>query len=168
MGDERWEEAIAALERFVAVVSEARDRHMGYRNLAACYLALERYDDALAALDQANRLGPEDANLVHSRGVILACAGRIAGALAEFERLVRRSPAVAREYGTQNTLQHLHRIQNGEMSIGSYLIDHLEAQVTGNMNMGDWHLVERKARPMIAADPQRPEGHFALGVACAK
>ena len=168
MGDERWEGAIAAFERFVAVVSEAPDRHRGYRNLAACHLALERYDDALAALDQASRLGPDDANMVHSRGVILACAGRIADALAEFDRLVRRWPAVAREYGTQNTLQHLVRIQNGETSTGSYLVNHLEAQVTANMNMGDWHLVERKARRMIAADPRRPEGHFALGVACAE
>jgi tetratricopeptide (TPR) repeat protein len=166
MGDERWEEASAAFERFLDVVSEASDRYPGYRNLAACHLALERYDDALAALDQASRLEPDDANIVHSRGVILACAGRIADALAEFERLVRRWPAVAREYETQNTLQLLHRIQNGETSTGSYLINHLEAQVTANMNMGDWHLVERKARRMIAADPQRPEGHFALGVAC--
>jgi tetratricopeptide (TPR) repeat protein len=168
MGDERWEEASAAFERFVAVVSGLRDRHLGYRNLAACHLALERYDDALAALDQASRLVPDDANMVHSRGVILACAGRIAEALAEFERLVRRWPAVAREYETQDTLRHLHRIQNGEASPGSYLIKHLEAQLTANMDTGDWHLVERKARRMIAADPQRPEGHFALGVARAE
>jgi tetratricopeptide (TPR) repeat protein len=168
MGDERWEEASAAFERFVAVVSESSDRYLGYRNLAACHLAMERYDDALAALDQASRLEPDDANMVHSRGVILACAGRIADALAEFERLVRRWPAVAREYETRNTLQHLHRIQNGETPAGSYLANHLEAQVTANMNMGDWHLVERKARRMIAADPRRSEGHFALGVACAE
>jgi tetratricopeptide (TPR) repeat protein len=106
--------------------------------------------------------------MVHSRGVILACAGRIADALAEFERLERRWPAVAREYGTQDMLQHLHRIQNGEASPGSYLIKHLEAQLTANMNTGDWDVVERKARRMIDADPQRPEGHFALGVACAE
>jgi tetratricopeptide (TPR) repeat protein len=168
MGDERWEEAIAAFERFVDVVSKAAGRHMGYRNLAACHLALERYDDALAALDQAGRLGPEDANMVHSRGVILACAGRPADAIAEFERFVRQWPAAVREYGTQDTLQHLRRIQNGETPAGSYLVNHLEAQVTANMNMGDWHLVERKARRMIAADPHRPEGHFALGVACAE
>jgi tetratricopeptide (TPR) repeat protein len=168
MGDEQWEKASAAFARFVAVVSEVRDRHLGYRNLAACHLALERYDDALAALDQASCLAPDDANMVHSRGVILACAGRIADALAEFERLERRWPAVAREYGTQDTLRHLHRIQNGEASPGSYLIKHLEAQLTANMNTGDWDVVERKARRMIDADPQRPEGHFALGVACAE
>jgi tetratricopeptide (TPR) repeat protein len=129
---------------------------------------MERYDDALAALDSASDLVPDDANTVHSRGVILACAGRIADALAEFERLVRRWPAVAREYETQHTLQDLHRIQNGEASPGSYLVKHLEAQVAVNMNMGDWQLAECKARRMIAADPQCPEGHFALGVACAE
>lgn len=32
--------------------------------------------------------------------------------------------------------------------------------------MGDFHLVERKARRMMAANPRRPEGHFALSVAC--
>ena len=166
MGDEQWEEAIASLERFLDLVPEVSDRQRAYRNVAACALALERYDDALATLDQAGRLGPEDANMIHSRGVILACAGRIADAIAEFDRVVRCWPAVAQEYGTQNTLQHLHRIQNGEAPAGSYLVDHLEAQVTANINMGDWHLVERKARRMIAADLHRPQGHFALGVAC--
>lgn len=166
MGDERWDEARAAFERFLAVASDARDRYMGYRNLGACLLDLEWYDDALAALDQASRIVPDDANMVHSRGVILACAGRIADAMDEFDRLVHRWPALVPEYGTQDVLEHLHRIQSGEMAPGSYLADHLEGQVTTNMHMGDWHLVERKARRMIAVDPQSPRGHFILGLVC--
>ena len=168
MGDERWEEAIASFERFLDLVAEAPDRQRAYRNLAACALALERYDEALAALDQASRLGPEDPDLAHSRGVIVACAGRTAEAIAEFERLARHWPEAAREYDTQTTLQHLRRIQSSEAPPGSYLVDHLQGQIGDNMHVGDWHLVECKGRRMIAADPQRPEGHFALGAACAQ
>jgi len=167
MGDEQWEEAIASFERFLDLVPEAPDRQRAYRNLAACALAQERYDDALAALDQASRLGPEDPDMAHSRGVVLACAGRTADAIAEFEQSARHWPAAVREYGTQDALQHLRRIQGGEAPAGSYLVDHLQGQIGDNIDLGDWPLVERKGRRMIAADPQRPEGHFALGVACA-
>ena len=168
MGDERWNEAIASMERFLDLVPEGPERRQGYQNLAACYLAIERYDDALVALDQASRRGPRNPDIARSRAVILACAGRIADAIAEFEHVAGRWPAVARKYETRDTLQYLRRIQDGKVPAGSYLVDHLQVQVSDNMNLGDWHLVERKGRRMIAADPQRPEGHFALGVACVK
>jgi tetratricopeptide (TPR) repeat protein len=127
---------------------------------------MERYDDALAALDRADQLGPKDPDLDRSRAVILACSARITDAIAEFERFARRWPAAAQATETEDTLQYLRRIQEDEMPTGSYLADHLLEQVGDNMNLGDWHIVERKGRRVIAADPQRPEGHFVLGLAC--
>ena len=56
MGDERWHEAIPALQRFSEMVGKSEDRVLAYRNLSACYLALERFDEALAALDEVRRL----------------------------------------------------------------------------------------------------------------
>jgi tetratricopeptide (TPR) repeat protein len=166
MGDERWDEAIAAMKRFLEVIDEPQDRQTGYQNLGACYLALERYDDALSALDEAERFAPADPDILHSRGVILACASRIPEAIATFERFARRWPKAARQRETGEAIRQLERIQRGEAPAGAYLVDHLQEQVEHNVEMGDWHLVERKGRRMIAADPDRPEGHFALGVAC--
>lgn len=166
MGDERWDEAIAALQRFLELVNQPDDRGTAYQNLAACYLALERFDEALAMLDEAERYSPDVAEAVHSRGVTLACAGRLADAIATFEEFARRWPEQARRREIKKTLRQLRRAQQGEIAPGTYLVDHLQEQISHNVEMGDFHLVERKARRIIAADPDRPEGHFALGMAC--
>ena len=166
MGDERWDEAIVALQRFLEMVSKPEDRRQAYQNLGACYLALERYDEALAALDEAERYIPDDPDTVHGRGVVYACAGRIPEAIATFELFARRWPRLARQWKVRKALRQLRRVQRGKIPPGTYLVDHLQEQVSHNVEMGDWHLVERKARRMIAADPDRPEGHFALGLAC--
>jgi tetratricopeptide (TPR) repeat protein len=166
MGDERWDEAVVALRRFLETIGESQDHWTVYRNLGACYLALERYDDALSALDEAERLAPDDPDTLHSRGVTLACAGRASEAIAAFERFAHRWPKVAHQHETREALRLLRRIQNGEAPARTYLVNHLQEQVGHNVEMGDWHLIERKGRRMIAADPDRPEGHLSLGVAC--
>jgi tetratricopeptide (TPR) repeat protein len=166
MGDERWNEAVEALQRFLKMVEESGDRRTAYQNLGACYLALEQYDEALAALDEAERCVPDDPDTLHSRGVTCACAGRISEAIAAFELFARRWPKQARRYETRKTIRQLRRAQQGELPPGAYLVDHLQEQVSHNAEMGDFHLVERKARRMISADPNCPEGHFALGIAC--
>ena len=50
MGDERWDEAITALRRFLELDKNPDNRQMAYQNLSACYLTLERFDEALGAL----------------------------------------------------------------------------------------------------------------------
>ncbi len=60
MGDESWDEAIAALRHFLELADKPEDRRTAYMNLGACYLALERYDDALAMLDEVERYIPDD------------------------------------------------------------------------------------------------------------
>ena len=55
MGDERSNEAVVALQRFLDLVHTPAERRMAYFNLSSCYLALEQYDDALAALDELLR-----------------------------------------------------------------------------------------------------------------
>ena len=166
LGDERWDEAIVAVQRFLEMDIEPQDRRTAYQNLAACYLALERYDDALAALDEVERYAPDDPDTIHSRGVVYACAARLPEAIATFELLGRRWPRQARQWEVRATLRQLRRARRGKIPVGTYVVDHLQEQVSHNVEMGDFHLVGRKARRMIAADPHRPEGHFALGVAC--
>lgn len=168
MGDERWEEAVASLHRFVEIETRPENRLAAYQNLSACYLEQEHFDNALSALDEVERLTPNDPDTLHSRGVVYACAGRISEAIDAFENYARRSPAQARRYETRNALHHLKQIQSGKIPVGDYLVGHLQEQVSHNMEVGNWHIVERKARRMITANPNRPEGYFALGVACAE
>jgi len=166
MGDERWEEAIPSLQRFLEMARQQQDRRQAYRNLGACYLALDRYDEALVAVHEAERCAPDDPTILHSRGVVCACAGRVPEAIAAFERYAHRSPRQARQHETRKAIRQLRRAQTGKSPVGTYLVDHLQEQIGHNVEMGDWHLVEEKARRMIAADRDRPEGHFALGIAC--
>jgi tetratricopeptide (TPR) repeat protein len=166
MGDERWDEAIAAIQRFLEMADRPEDRQTAYYNLGACYLALERYDEALAALDEVERYAPDDPDTLYSRGIAYGCAARIPEAIAAFESFARRWPRLARQCEVRETLQQLRRIRRGDIPASAYLVDYLQEQIHHNLDVGDFHLVERKARRMIAADPNRPEGHFALGVAC--
>jgi tetratricopeptide (TPR) repeat protein len=166
MGDERWDEAIVALQRFLEMADRPEDRRTAYQNLGACYLALECYDEALAALDEAERYAPDDPDVIHSRGVTYACAACIPEAIATFELFTRRWPKQARQRETRKAIHQLCRAQRGQIPPGTYLVNHLQEQIDHNLELSDLHLVERKARRMITADPDRPEGHFALGVAC--
>ncbi len=166
MGDERWDEAVAFLQRYLEMADAQEGRRQALQNLSTCYLEMERYDEALATLDEVQRLAPDDAVAAYSRGVTCACAGRLGEATAAFELFARRWPALAHEREVQETLRHLSRIQQGAVAPGDYLANHLQEQVSRDLDVGDFGLIERKARRMTTAAPQRPEGHFALGVAC--
>ena len=85
MGDERWEEAITALRRFLELDHDPTNRQMAYYNLGSCYLALERFDEALAVLDEVQQMQPVDPEVTYSRGVIYGCASRFSEAIAAFE-----------------------------------------------------------------------------------
>jgi tetratricopeptide (TPR) repeat protein len=65
-----------------------------------------------------------------------------------------------------NKLEQLQRSLHGEAPPRAFLVDHLLEQISHNQDTGDFHLIEQKAKRMIAADPTRPEGYFHLGVAC--
>jgi len=164
MGDERWKEAIPELERFADLVTEPENKVIGYTNLSACYLALERYDEALAALDRAQALQPDEPEMLFNRGVTCATAGRAQEAIEAFRAYSRRRPRQARERELRNTIKRLKRVLKGEENANFYLVERLNEQVQHNADLGDYDLVVAKARRMIAADPQRPEGHFALGI----
>jgi tetratricopeptide (TPR) repeat protein len=166
MGDEQWDEAIVALQHFLEMDNTPENQRTAHQNLATCYLALEHYNKAPAALDEAEGYAPDDPDIIHGRAVISACAARIPEAIASFEQLARQWPRQARQHQARKTLHQLRRIQRGEIPAGTYLVGHLQEQVGHSVELRDWHLVEYKARRMITADPDRPEGHFALGVAC--
>ena len=165
MGDERWDEAITALRRFLELNKNPDNRQMAYQNLSACYLALERFDEALAALDEVQRTPPVDPDVIYSRGVTCACSSRFVEAIAALELYTRNWPQPARQREVKQTLRTLRDIERGKIPPGSYLLELLQEQIIHNLEVDDFHLVESKARRMIAAVPERSEGHFALGLA---
>jgi len=166
MGDELWEEAITALHRFLELDDIPINRQMAYQNLSACYLALEQFDEALAALDEAQRMQqPVDPDIIYNRGVTCACASRLPEAIAAFEQYTRNWPKLARQREVKQTLRTLGDIERGKIPPGSYLLEHLQDQIVDHLEVEDFHLVESKAQRMIRAVPERPEGHFALGLA---
>jgi len=166
MADEQWDEAITALRRFLELADIPANRQIAYLNMGACYLALDRFDEALASLDEVLRTQPDYPEALYSRGVTCACASRFPEAISAFELYTRCWPDLARQNEAQHTLSKLRRIASGKIPPGSYLLDNLQEQIVYNVEANDFHLVETKARRMIALVPERVEGYFALGLAC--
>jgi tetratricopeptide (TPR) repeat protein len=164
MGDERWEEAIAAFKEFLKGPELTPDAlSVTYQNLNVCYVGLERFDEAITMQEAIQRSAPSAPDTFYSAGVTFACAGRFAEAIDHF---ARQWPQRARQHEVEAMLAKLRRLERGELPAGDYLADHLQEQISHNLDTGDWAIVERKARRIMAANPQRPDGYFALGIAC--
>ena len=165
MADERWDEAIMTLHSFLELIDNLPDRRIAYQNLGAGYLALERFDEALAMLDEVLRIQPDDPEAIYSRGVTCACASRFPEAIAAFELYKRNWPQLAHQHNVQHSLRTLRRIESGKIPPGSYLLENLQEQITHNLDVGDFTHIESKGRRMIALVPERSEGYFAMGLA---
>ena len=163
MGDERWQEAIDTLQRMLAIVEQPKERPGIYQNLAVCYRALERSDEALAALDEAERLAPGQPDVIFARSVILASAARIPEAIAALKPLFPGLLKRPRHPQAQDFLRDLRRIQQKGSSPHTVHVDYIHAQIDDNIELGDMDRIESKARRMIELDPARAEGHFNLG-----
>lgn len=166
MGDEKWEEALRSLQRFLSLDDQPQSRIQALHNIGACYLAMERYDEALATLDEIKVMTTDDPDLAFSRAVALACAGYHEQAIAAFQTFAEQWPERAHTLEVAGNLDQLQRSLHGEAPPRAFLVDHLLEQISHNQETGDFHLIEQKAKRMIAADPTRPEGYFHLGVAC--
>jgi tetratricopeptide (TPR) repeat protein len=83
-----------------------------------------------------------------------------------FDVYARQQPSLARQMNLKDTQDLLKAILQGKKPPGAFLAEQLQMPLSLNIDFGDYALGEQKARQIIAADPSRPEGHFALGVAC--
>ena len=166
MGDARWEDAIKALNRALQVDTDATNHGAVYQNLSICYTELARYEQALEALQQAETVGGDPTAVVYQRGLVYAIQGQADQAIPSFETYERLEPKLARQENVRNIRNLLRRMQKGKVSPGTFQVDYLQEQIGREIDLGEYEIVERKARQMIAADPKRAEGHFALGVAC--
>ena len=89
----------------------------------------------------------------------------MAEAIQSFEQLRQLEPAKAQQLGVDGMIDDLQQEMRRERPSGSFLYQHLEAQLETNLDLGDHDLMERKARQLIGIINERPEGHFALGLA---
>jgi tetratricopeptide (TPR) repeat protein len=163
MGDERWDVAITNLKLFLPY-TKGPDKISTYQNLGTCYLEMGSYNDSVSAFNEALELSPKNADLLLMQGVAYACQGNIKSALLNFETYKHCQPRDSRE-PIKKRLQLLHRIEHNEAPQNTYRFEFLMEQISHNLELNDFHLVERKAQEMISLLPNRPEGHFYLGVA---
>lgn len=168
IGDEQWEEAIATFQTLLNLEREPGEQTRAsiYANINSCYLDLERFDEALAALEEAEKLTPDDPALHYKRGLTYACMGKSEAAITAIETFRRRWPHEARKFDIRTMLKDLRRIAHGELPQRDYWATYLHEIIELDIEFGDYQRVESHAHRMIAANPARPEGHFALGLAC--
>jgi tetratricopeptide (TPR) repeat protein len=165
MGDERYEEAITALQKYLILERNSLDQAAGLQNLATCLMETEQYVQALDILNQLETLMPHTPAAQFLRGVILARSGNFSESQALFDIYACQQPRLARQMKLKETQDLLKAIIQGKKAPGAFLAEQLQTYLSLNIDFGDYTLVEQKARQIIAADPGRPEGHFALGVA---
>lgn len=164
IGDERWVDAIANLKLFLPR-AEGVDKVSTYQNLGTCYLEVGLYEDSGSAFEEALKLSPDNSDLLLMQGVAYACQGQTKKAILNFETYKRRLQPRSQRQSIKERLQLLRRIERGETPQNTYRYEFLMEQIRYNLDVNDFYLVEHKAQEMISLLPNRPEGHFYLGVA---
>jgi protein O-GlcNAc transferase len=180
----RHEEAITHFQRAVTLFSE-----MGaaYYALALSYRALGRTDDARKALEKHAQYGPRwpaiedpvlatvtalrnDTQTDLQRGLKLAEAGDLAGAIAAHEAVLAHDPSVAQAHANLIALY-------GNARNWAKAEEHYRALVALGVNLGDahydygvllglqekWDQATDAYRRAIAVNPQHAQAHANLG-----
>lgn len=165
MGNERWEEATIRLRDTLQRTKDAEIRRGTYYNLSYSYLEWGKYEEALALWARMEEAETDDPTHWYSLGVIYGCSGQLAKAIEAFKQYQRLMPARADRTAVDHLIEDLQQEQRGEVAPGSFLFNHLDAQLGTNLNLGEYELAEGKARQMVAIDSSRPEAYFVLGMA---
>ena len=142
----RHDTAVAHLERAIALFPEWGAAHYA---LGLSYRALGRRDEAQRALDRHTQYGPrwpavedpvlatvttlrDDAQTSLQRGLKLADAGDLAGAIAAHEAALARDPSIAQAHANLISLY-------GRAGNWVKAEEHYQAVVTLGFNLGDAH-----------------------------
>jgi tetratricopeptide (TPR) repeat protein/tRNA A-37 threonylcarbamoyl transferase component Bud32 len=107
---QRWAEAIRDLQAAVKVNPEGTE---GYINLSRAFQGCAKFEEAVAALDQAIRLAPGMAELFLSRGRLHLLRKQRPAAQADFEKGIALDPKGARAF---DCLVELGKIQHRDHS----------------------------------------------------
>jgi tetratricopeptide (TPR) repeat protein len=165
LGNEQWAEAIERCQKFMQGMNNPEERLPIYYNLATCYLESGLYDEALAVWDKIAAVTGENADVLFGRGGAYGCAGRPTEAIQTFTQFRQLAPARAEQLGIEGMIADLQAELKGEQPSGSFLYEYIEARIGMNLELGDYDLMKDKAGRLISVLNERPEGHFALGLA---
>jgi len=180
----RHDAAVVHLERAVALFPEFG---AAYYTLALSYRLLGRRDEAEQALARHAQYGPrwpaiddptlaavialrDDAETTFQRGLRLAEAGDLAGAIAAHEAALARDPSIAQAHA--NLISLYGRVQDWTRAE-----QHYRAVVALGFNLGDahydygvllglqekWELAATAYRAAIAVNPRHAQAHNNLG-----
>jgi tetratricopeptide (TPR) repeat protein len=180
----RHEAAVGHLERAIALFPEWGAAHYA---LALSYRALGRRDEAQRALERHTQYGPrwpavedpvlatvialrDDAQTSLQRGLKLADAGDLAGAIAAHEAALARDPSIAQAHA--NLISLYGRARNWTKAE-----EHYRAVVALGFNLGDahydygvllalqeqWEAAAQAYRQAIAINPRHAHAHNNLG-----
>ena len=180
----RYEEAVTHFERAVTLFPEMGAAHYA---LALSYRALGRSDEARRALEKHAQYGPrwpaiedpvlaavtalrDDVQTDLQRGLKLAEAGDLAGAIAAHEAVLARDPSIAQAHSNLISLY-------GNTRNWAKAEEHYRAVVALGVNLGDahydygvllglqekWDLAADAYRRAIAVNPQHARARNNLG-----
>jgi len=181
---DRHDVAVSHLERAVALFPEWGAAHYA---LALSYRALGRTADAQRALERHAQYGTrwpgiddpvfaavialrDDADAALQRGLKLAEAGDVAGAIVAHESALARDPSIAQAHANLISLY-------GRVGNWTKAEEHYRAVVALNFNLGDahydygvllglqekWDLAAGAFRQAIAVNPRHAQAHNNLG-----
>src|ERR1700730_10607845 len=108
MGQKRYEQSMAVLERAVALYP---DYAAALNDLAYAYADLGNFDKAFATMDRYVALQPDQPNPHDSYGEILRMAGRFDAALEQFRMSIRIDPNFGSEVGVADPYQLMGRVR---------------------------------------------------------
>jgi tetratricopeptide (TPR) repeat protein len=94
-GEQTLTQALAAAQRVLALSAA---HPVGHRLVGYVYLCQKRHEQALAEMERALTLAPEDAWGYASRAEILGWMGRTEEALEMVEQVLRRTPAIVDDH----------------------------------------------------------------------
>lgn len=113
-------EALVCFEQALALQPNREDLPYLYSYQGSCLRDLERYDEAIAALQRGLGIDEERPDIYNTLGVCCYKTGRYADAVAHFRRAVALNPASAVDYA--NLALNLERLGEQEEAIVNYEI----------------------------------------------
>ena len=99
--DEAFFSVTEGISETISQIQQIRNEATAYRNKGVALYGLKRYEEAIAAFDQALHLNPNDANAYCNKGYALAELKRYEEAIAAYDQALRLNPNYAAAYNNK-------------------------------------------------------------------
>lgn len=123
LGNEQWAEAIDRFKKFMQAMDNPLERLPIYHNLAACYLEMGLYDEALAVWDDIAASMVENPDVQFGRAITYGCAGPLAEAIQSLEQFRQLEPTKAQQLGLDEMIDDLQQEMRGEQPSATFYIN---------------------------------------------